>query len=265
MDKVNEAIEVSEQETPFHLLSHEEQQRIIDANQKRVREAPTLHEWNIRVRNPHAWLIISIPIGILILIGAWLALGDNMISIGWGLIGMGGGLALYFRYLVMADKDYHYRLTTEGLISIYQDAIPNVAYKIVRGLAWLGVLICIISVAVLGPLSLVGAGGMALFAIFFTDFKKEENIEYTLFNKNKTNVIKVANNAAFVQFETIPFGYSGFANFYCYKNELKKILASLLPILNCQEYREFKTILSLNRAPHSSLDVGVPRTLDELK
>ncbi|MFM4806498.1 hypothetical protein [Aeromonas hydrophila] len=43
MDKVNEAIEVSEQEIPFHLLPHQEQQRIIDTNQKRVREAPTLH------------------------------------------------------------------------------------------------------------------------------------------------------------------------------------------------------------------------------
>ncbi|BBQ24836.1 hypothetical protein WP2W18C05_10520 [Aeromonas sp. WP2-W18-CRE-05] len=62
-----------------------------------------------------------------------------MASIGWGFIIM-GGLALYFRYLVMADKDYHYRLTSEGLIAIYQDSIPNIAYKIVRGLAWLGVL-----------------------------------------------------------------------------------------------------------------------------
>ena len=34
MDKVNEAIEVSEQETPFHLLPQEEQQHIIDANRK---------------------------------------------------------------------------------------------------------------------------------------------------------------------------------------------------------------------------------------
>lgn len=34
MDKVNEVIEVNEQETPFHQLSQEEQQRIIDANQK---------------------------------------------------------------------------------------------------------------------------------------------------------------------------------------------------------------------------------------
>ena len=38
----------------------------------------------------------------------------------------------------MADKDYHYRLTSEGLIAIYQDSIPNIAYKIVRGLAWEG-------------------------------------------------------------------------------------------------------------------------------
>ncbi len=60
MDKVNEAIEVSEQEIPFHLLPQEEQQRIIDANQKRVREAPTLHEWDIRVPTPLAWIIIMI-------------------------------------------------------------------------------------------------------------------------------------------------------------------------------------------------------------
>lgn len=32
MDKVNEAIEVSEQEIPFHLLPHQEQQRIINTN-----------------------------------------------------------------------------------------------------------------------------------------------------------------------------------------------------------------------------------------
>ncbi len=44
----------------------------------------------------------------------------------------------YFRYLVMADKNYHYRLTTEGVIVTYQDVIPEVAYTIVRGLVWFG-------------------------------------------------------------------------------------------------------------------------------
>ncbi len=253
---------MSEQDIPFHLLPQEEQQRIINANQKMVREAPTLHEWNIRVETPFVWLVISIPVGIMMSIGIWLVYSDD--DSGWAPIIMGAIVAAFTRYLWLADKNYHYRLTTEGLITTYQDAIPEMAYTIVRGLAWLGVVVCVMAMAVLGPLALVGAGGMALFAVFFTGFKKEEIVEYTRFNKEKINIIKVARKAAFVQFETVPFGYSGFANFYCYKNDLNKILFSLLSLLNCCEYREFKTVFSLNRAPHSSLDVGVPRKFDEL-
>ncbi len=262
MEKKNEVIEGNEQETPFHQLPQEEQQRIINANQKMVREAPTLHEWGIRVETPFVWLIISIPVGIMMSIGIWLVYSDD--DAGWAPIIMGAIVAAFTRYLWLADKNYHYRLTTEGLITTYQDAIPEMAYTIVRGLAWLGVVVCVMAMAVLGPLALVGAGGMALFAVFFTDFKREETVEYTRFNKEKINIIKVARKAAFVQFETVPFGYSGFANFYCYKNDMNKILFSLLSLLNCCEYREFKTVFSLNRAPHSSLDVGVPRKFDEL-
>ncbi|MER0497584.1 hypothetical protein ACSZN6_21090 [Aeromonas hydrophila] len=266
MDKENEVVDVNEQDISYRLSPQEDQQRIIEENKKIVREASTLHEWKIRVPTPFAWLIIFIVSAIMTLFAVSCVLFSGNGDWGFAYIAFGVAMAMipYFRYLVMADKDYHYRFTTEGLIVTYQDAIPEMAYKIIRVLAWFGVLVCVMAVAVLGPLSLVGAGGMALFAIFFTDFKKEESVEYTLFNKNKINVIKVVSNMAFVQFETIPFGYSGFASFYCYQNELNKILASLLPILNCQEYREFKTILSLNRAPHSSLDVGVPRRLDEL-
>ncbi|WP_368182247.1 hypothetical protein [Aeromonas sp. R7-5] len=211
---MNEEIEVSEQDIPFHLLPQEEQQRIINANQKMVREAPTLHEWNIRVETPFVWLVISIPVGIMMSIGIWLVYSDD--DAGWAPIIMGAIVAAFTRYLWLADKNYHYRLTTEGLITTYQDAIPEMVYTIVRGLAWLGVVVCVMAMAVLGPLALVGAGGMALFAVFFTGFKKEEIVEYTRFNKEKINIIKVARKAAFVQFETVPFGYSGFANFYCY-------------------------------------------------
>ena len=182
---------MSEQEIPFHLLPQEEQQRIIDANQKRVREAPTLHEWDIRVPTPLAWIIIMITslFSILFLGGLLFTAGEDW-SVVYIMLGVTAVMIPYFRYLVMVDKNYNYRLTTEGLIVTYQDAIPEMAYTVVRGLAWLGVLVCVMAVAVLGLLSLVGAGSMALFAIFFTDFKKEEHIEYTLFNKNKTNMIR---------------------------------------------------------------------------
>ncbi|WP_323880199.1 hypothetical protein [Aeromonas caviae] len=87
MDKVNEAIEVSEQETPFHLLPQEEQQHIIDANRKRVREAQTLHEWDIRVPAAFAWLGIFFLIGIPTLIGS--AMIWNESSNGWVFIIVG--------------------------------------------------------------------------------------------------------------------------------------------------------------------------------
>ncbi len=136
MDKVSEVVEACEQETPFHLLSQEDQQRILDANQKKVREAPTLHEWNIRVETPFVWLVISIPVGIMMSIGMWLVYSDD--DAGWAPIIMGAIVAAFTRYLWLADKNYHYRLTTEGVIVTYQDAIPEAAYTIVRGLVWFG-------------------------------------------------------------------------------------------------------------------------------
>lgn len=144
MVKANEVVDVSEQETPFRLLPQEEQQRIIEANQKkkRVREAPTLHEWNVQVPTPFAWLMILTVTTIMTLfaVGCVLLAGDGDGDWGFAYLAFGVAMAMppYFRYLVMADKSYHYRLTTEGVIVIYQDIIPEVAYTIVRGLAWLG-------------------------------------------------------------------------------------------------------------------------------
>ncbi|MCX7126883.1 hypothetical protein [Aeromonas sp.] len=141
MDNANEVIGTNEQETPFRQLPQEEQQRILDANQKRVREAPTLHEWDIRVPTPLAWIIIIIMclFSTLFLGGGGLLLtaGEDWSGVYIMLI-VSAVMTPYFRYLVMADKDYHFRLTTEGVIVTYQDAIPEVAYTIVRGVAWRG-------------------------------------------------------------------------------------------------------------------------------
>ncbi len=262
MEKTHEVIEVNEQETPFHQLPQEEQQRIINANQKKVREAPTLHEWDIRVPTAFAWLGILFLIGIPTLIGS--AMIWNESSNGWVFIIVGAIMLPYLRYLVMADKDYHYRLTTEGVVVTYQDAIPEVAYTIVRGLAWLGVVVCVVAVAILGPLALVGAGGMALFAIFFTNFEKKISVEYTVFNKDKKYVVKVVKNRSLIRFDIIPFSWFEFSYLYCNEGELYKTLSSLMKELGCDEYREFKSELSLRRAPVGVLDVGTPRRLDEI-
>lgn len=226
MDKVNEAIEVSEQETPFHLLPQEEQQHIIDANRKRVREAQTLHEWDIRVSTAFAWPMILIVVGSMMLFGGaavWFA-GDNDWTFVYMMVGMSIVMTLYLRYLVMADKNYHYRMTTEGLIVTYHDAIPEVAYTIVRGLAWFGVVVCVMTVAVLGPLALVGAGGMALFAVFFTDFKSEVCEEFTLFNKKWPHVFTISKRYRALRFESVPFKSAFSRTLYCRVEDIDVIL-----------------------------------------
>ncbi|UJQ35951.1 hypothetical protein L1871_16605 [Aeromonas caviae] len=226
MDKVNEAIEVSEQETPFHLLTQEEQQHIIDANRKRVREAQTLHEWDIRVSTAFAWPMILIVVGSMMLFGGaavWFA-GDNDWTFVYMMVGMSIVMTLYLRYLVMADKNYHYRMTTEGLIVTYHDAIPEVAYTIVRGLAWFGVVVCVMAVAVLGPLALVGAGGMALFAVFFTDFKSEVCEEFTLFNKKWPHVFTISKRHRALRFESVPFKSAFSRTLYCRVEDIDVIL-----------------------------------------
>ncbi|MDX7781362.1 MULTISPECIES: hypothetical protein [Aeromonas] len=238
MDKVNEVVEACEQETPFHLLSQEEQQRILDANQKKVREAPTLHEWNIRVETPFVWLVISIPVGIMMSIGIWLVYSDN--DAGWAPIIMGAIVAAFTRYLWLADKNYHYRLTTEGVIVTYQDAIPEAAYTIVRGLAWLGVVVCVMAVAVLGPLALVGAGGMALFAVFFTDFKSEVSEHETMFRKDWPYTLSISNRKKALRFESTPFKVAYSDNLYCKSEDFERVIEMIKNQIRCVDIKNIK-------------------------
>ncbi|MGY3857022.1 hypothetical protein [Aeromonas veronii] len=242
MDKENESVYVSEQETTFHLLPQEEQQRIIDANQKRVREAPTLYEWNICVPTPFAWIMILVVVATMVLfaVGCVLLTGDN----DWGFAYLAFGVAMvmipYFRYLVMADKDYHYRLTTEGVVVTYQDAIPEVAYTIVRGLAWLGVVVCVVAVAILGPLALVGAGGMALFAVFFTDFKSEVSEHETMFKKDWPYTLSISKRKKALRFESTPFKVAYSDNLYCKSEDFERVIELIKNQIRCVDIKNIK-------------------------
>lgn len=233
---------MNEQEIPFRLLPQEEQQRILDANQKKVREAPILQEWNIRVSTPFAWFIIFLVTAVMTLfaVGCVLLTGD----VDWGFAYLAFGVAIamipYFRYLVMADKNYHYRLTTEGVIVTYQDVIPEVAYTIVRGSAWLGVVVCVFAVAVLGPFSLVGAGGMALLAIFFTDFKSEVTEHETMFKKDWDYTLIISNKKKALRFESTPFKISYSDNLYCKSEDFEKVVGLIKEQIRCVDIKYIK-------------------------
>lgn len=146
----------------------------------------------------------------------------------------------YLRYLVMADKDYHYRLTTEGVVVTYQDAIPEVAYTIVRGLAWLGVVVCVVAVVILGPLALVGAGGMALFAVFFTDFKSEISEHEAMFKKDWPYTLSISKKKKALRFESTPFKVAYSDNLYCKPEDFERVIELIKNQIRCVDIKNIK-------------------------
>ncbi|MGY5612310.1 hypothetical protein [Vibrio brasiliensis] len=98
----------------------------------------------------------------------------------WGIFAISTVFMLISRYLYFPDKHRCYHLTAQGIHYTEQDMIPEVAYKIVRGFAWVGIVVCFIAVLLLGPLALVGAGAFALMSFGMTNFKPTVDKSYVL-------------------------------------------------------------------------------------
>ena len=104
---------------------------------------------------------------------------------------MGITLCFFTRYLWMANKIYHYQLTPIGVRYTTQDNIPDLAFIIVRIIAWFGVAVCLFSVVFVGPLALVGAGGMALLSFSLTKFSKKIDHDFFYFVDNyQINILR---------------------------------------------------------------------------
>ena len=249
--------------TEYLQLPQEEQDRLYQLRQQRVREAPTLYEWDIRVATVYGlfWLTFLIPCGCLALIGCYLLSGDT--SLGIGLIIMALIMCLSARYLWFADKQYHYRLTTEGLVTTYHDAIPDAAYAVVRGLAWFGVVVCIVGVALLGPAALVGAGGFAVMAFFFTGFKNVETTYESPIKNGHRHLIKVTRNRPFIacQSDIRTMGLRASIRLHSPLDKMHTILSLLMTQLLDSEIRVFKNERVLDGVPFASFESGEPAQL----
>jgi len=172
-------------------------------------------------------------------------------------------MCLSARYLWCADKLYHYRLTTEGLVTTYHDAIPDAAYTVVRGLAWFGVVVCIVGVAFLGPAALIGAGGMALGAFFFTGFKNVETTYESPIKNGHRHLIKVTRNRPFIacQSDVRTMGLRASIRLHCPLDKMHTILSLLMTQLPDSEIRVFKNERVLDGVPFASFESGEPAQL----
>ncbi|MBB1313092.1 hypothetical protein H5091_06045 [Aliivibrio sp. SR45-2] len=118
-----------------------------------------------------------------------------------GLFILSTTLVFIGRYLFAPDKDYCYYLTPMGIHYTEQNMIPEVAYKIARGFAWVGIVVCIIVAFMFGPLAFVGAGAFTLMSFGMTNFQSTVDKSY-IFIDERSVVFHIINDGV-VSF-TIP-------------------------------------------------------------
>ncbi|OOE63841.1 hypothetical protein BZG20_15840, partial [Salinivibrio sp. IB868] len=129
--------------------------------------------------------IWSISFAVLFLLFLWSVIDELTVDTPefWVLFFFMAMMVLVSRYLLSPDKHYCYHLTSQGVHYTEKDMIPDVVYQVVRGFAWVGVVVCIIAVFVLGPLAFVGAGGFALMSFGMTNFRPNVNHSYILMDE----------------------------------------------------------------------------------
>ncbi len=167
MNKTKEMTEQQKNEQRW-----EEDRKLCAVLDEKLFKAPVSYEWQLIVSEllvpKIAGAIMSMFLG-----GLFIYRGISEGSLGLIIAGVifGSVLVAVTWFLFCPDKDTHYKLTPLGIIYTEKDTIPDVAYTIMRGFAWVSVVVCLAAVVIVGPLAFVGAGGMALLAFKFTGFK----------------------------------------------------------------------------------------------
>ena len=154
--------------------------------QEKLHSSEVIHQWECVAfserRGDIARWIIGIFAGFLPAL-LFIPLGDIPFNSKafWGFIIFGIMFVLAARYLFMPDHRYCYSLTQAGVHYTDQEVIPDAAYTVVRCFAWVGIVACVVALAVIGPLAFVGAGGFALLAFGLTNFSPSVDHENVYF------------------------------------------------------------------------------------
>ncbi|MDP5291718.1 hypothetical protein Q9290_05375 [Oceanimonas sp. CHS3-5] len=233
---MNTSTEVDEQQ----LEKAAREQAIIDE----LKEAPLVYEWTVNAPPFNVFIGYCIFVVLSsVSFGIWMALDKEslmplLICSAFGCI-----MGSYLRYLCMPNKIYHYQLTPIGIRYTIQDAIPETAYQVVRAFAWVGVFVCIIAVGVLGPLALVGAGGMAFLAFGMTNFSSKIDEDWFYFvDDYEINILRKSN---VFSMKNHPIKLYEFGYVYCEPGKLDEMLNRILPYLKNYTIKEIKSYRDL--------------------
>ena len=155
----------------------------IAALDQQVYQAPVLFEWEYIGWESKDWIRLMSAIGVPgILVSIFLLFGNFNTVGGYAFLSIMMLMGfLMGRFLFYPDCRYYYKLTKLGIHYTKEDLIPEIAYTLVRGFAWVGIAVCLIALFVIGPLAFVGAGAFALMAFGMTNFKSKIDQHRILF------------------------------------------------------------------------------------
>ncbi|MGY3962029.1 hypothetical protein [Aeromonas popoffii] len=213
--------------------------RYIAEQYQALQQEPVIYQWKINYQSPTAWHSGMFGGGIGILLGLYFPLRAGDVSIfnpmSNILYFLGVIMIFYARYLINANKIYHYHITAKGIYYTVQDDIPDIAFTIMRGVGWVGCIACVLAAGLLGPAAFIGAGASALLAWKIKDMRPKIIEDVALFSTGH-GVMKI-----FKEKECVTHfskDVHGFINIYCLPGECDKVLKLIYPYMDTYEVHE---------------------------
>ncbi|MGL6313484.1 hypothetical protein [Vibrio sp. WXL103] len=196
--------------------------REITDRKDRVKSADALLSWEF---TPPRNAIVDLTMFLLacsIASGLGYMMRTDIIAMTIGIVAPSSVIA-FLSFTALQPRNYQYNLTREGIRVTSEERVPEMVFTIIRGLAWFGVLACLIAVVVVGPMAFVGAGAAALGAFSFTGFKKKaSHYELVFFHHSQLRYCEADKEFRIVPMLTIePNDHEGW-HFCCYAHATKE-------------------------------------------
>ncbi|MGL6313489.1 hypothetical protein [Vibrio sp. WXL103] len=217
-----------------------EPQEIIE-RKERVKTADTLFSWECTPpRNAIGDLALFLFAFVVSGVSAYLMRSDVVtmtLSIATFL-----SVIAFLSFTAYQPHHYQYELTREGIRVTDEERVPEIVFTIIRGLAWFGVIACLIAVVVIGPMAFVGAGAAALGAFSFTGFKKKaSHYELVFYHHSQFRYCEAGREFRVVPMLTIePNDHEGW-HFSCYahatKEDFYRVVEHMKPLLKTCEVK----------------------------
>ncbi|WP_052729961.1 hypothetical protein [Photobacterium halotolerans] len=172
---------------------------------QQVLEADVVHEWECVLRHQdkhHLPLFMAGGISVVFGISYYLSTDTNFLYM-WPIF-----VAIFVPvsyFLFDADYDYKGQITPKGIIVQKTERVPEIFYKATRGMAYIGIVVCVVAALMIGPLAFVGAGAFALLSFKMTGFHKKAQTEVISFVRDKK--YRYMGYESFYQYTVCTHGY----------------------------------------------------------